>query len=941
MVVNQHVKKILLMLEFIALLCASSSNAWAITIGNPTGTATGGWYKDSFSLSITHGTTGVLGLVLACSGSGTSYSYTYTSTNFGAHTYAIYANSADDPYLKLDSGSFQALDPKCGGSAPSGGASKQFVASIDGQAPFVNITSPNGSVSSSDNNYVIGGSTNDPEGNLKTVQAKVNGTLGPTASVSGTTYSVQVPINKGANSVQMIATDVVGHTSTSNTVTITGTTASSGGGSSNGSSGAGSSSGASGSSGSSGASGSATGENSIDDGTAPLLFDSEKLISVTDPRAATKASDPAQVQKAASLSGATGFGYAALVAINVLLLIACIYVIYRSRPIFAELSSDKPGLRRKIIIIVTLPSLVPLIGMGYLGYLQLSTGAKSQLSDQLQKSAQASAVKLDREFTIRHTIITTTAGDILQLKSQYQAQQDQLTQHQADCLQLVQTAIPAGQFGKVTSSSDCLPFLAAFAQLRTSTKTSDYVNALSDGAAAATKNLSAQENERVNESLASIRNFFPDILEMTVVDNSSTPAIKAILPRVNGSATTIASDHKDLLNQAAKKNLAQFAVIGNSKQLLLTYPILNGVSSLGGVIVDIDTQNLSFVPAIWQSTPKPYSTDQVFFMTAEGQMVTASSAVHPGSDQIKALATSSQSDVYNLKLPDQEYTARTAPVSSVNWVVAVATPASSVLAPIAGIQQTAVLAIIAFVLLSITLGIWFASSIVDKIRYLFKGAIAFSKGDLDYRIALGSNDELRVLGDTMNQMAADMKKAQTALVQKDKEFISMATHELKAPMTAIIGYMSMIIDDGMGSVDDTARRFIREAYAGTIRLRDIVTDMLDVARLESGHAVFKLEPLDMNVVTASVVDIQHIQADMAGIALIHEPGSNLPKVTADSSKVQIILTNFISNAIKYNRPDGSVTISHTLQEGHVVTSIADTGLGIPKDQESHIFEKFY
>jgi signal transduction histidine kinase len=296
--------------------------------------------------------------------------------------------------------------------------------------------------------------------------------------------------------------------------------------------------------------------------------------------------------------------------------------------------------------------------------------------------------------------------------------------------------------------------------------------------------------------------------------------------------------------------------------------------------------------------------------------------------------------VFNMKLGTEILATRTSPVSDTNWVVAVGAPASSVLAPLAGIQRTAILAIAGFVLLSMLLGLWFVSSIAGEIETLLEGALTFAKGNLDAKIKLSRHDELQVLGETMNQMASDIKTAQLALIEKDKEFINVATHELRSPMTSIIGNLSMVVDDGMGQVDETARGLIVQAYSGTIRLRDIVNDMLDVARLEAGHAELKLEPVDITMLGKAVMEMNDAPAKKAGVTLVYKPGV-VPAVMADKNKLQIVLTNFVSKAIKYNKTGGSVTVSHEVLGSELLTSISDTGLGIPEDQKAHIFEKFF
>ena len=947
----------------IAVFCAItvvallSGSANALQVTPPTSSQYNGWYKDSITFTITH-TAG------ACQGHSFPYTYTPTSDTTEPHQFQFYYDAADDAYVNVDnSGMMMVPDPSCPSTSPgSPTQGPKFAFPIDSQSPFVNITDPNSSITTSATSYDISGFASD-SGNgsgLKSVRALINGSQGPSASISGNTFSVTVPLASGNNTIQMVAYDGVGHAATSNSVTITSGTGSSGGaGSTGGTSGGGT--GGSGNTGGSGSSnnGSASGSNSTSSTPAKssdnqtnsqgqsggsanqaVKFNQSQVLNIQD--STDESADPLAIQETAALAGATGLTYKALWTIIIILFLLCAVVVWRFRPIFAELDHDKSGLRRRIIIIVTLPSLVPLLGLGFLGYQQLSNSVKNSLSSQLEKAAQTSALKLDREFNIRESIITKSSSDILQIKTQYQAQRDKLNQQDASCGSLVKTAIPKRQYATVTSSDDCLPFLTGFAQLASASNATanSYLDALNQGNAQAQKDLTAQENQRVDELLGSIKHYFPDILELDIVDSSGQATIKASLPRTDNNPT-IAMAHADLLKQAASANLALFDTSNAVRQLILTYPVKSGSQTLGGTVAAFDTDNKYFIPNIWSSTPKPYAADQVYFVTTAGELITPKSAPNQLNSQIKAIASTSSGKVYDLKLASQTLATRTSPVANTNWVVAVGAPSNSILAPLAGIQRTALLAIAGFLLLSALLGIYFVSGIAGEIERLFRGALAFAKGDLDYRIGLSSHDELQSLGDTMDKMAADIKAAQTALVEKDKEFINVATHELKAPMTSIIGNLSMITEDGMGQVDEAARKLILQAYNGTIRLRDIVTDMLDIARLESGHAEFKPEKLDIASITQGIVDMQTVPAQQSSVSLVYQPAGGLPGVLADKNKLTIILTNFISNAIKYNKPQGSVTITHTVDGGKLVTSIADTGLGIPEDQQARMFEKFF
>lgn len=919
-----------------------SQVAFALSVGNPTGDQTNGWFKDKFTVNIRGNCQGLLGSGLL----GALYNFNYTSTTNGSHNYAFYTDSGGglgNVYLRIDNqSSFQKLNNDCTNTGARN-FQTQFVAKIDSNPPSVGITSPNHDISTDSSSYEISGFAEDSEGNLSTLTVLVNGGVGPDVSFSNGKFHVTVPLENGQNQIQMIAYDIVNHNASSNVVNITTSFnngdggGGGGGGDGGGSNGGGGSGNNSGNSSSGGSKGSDSSKTKDDESTPAVKFGEQGTVDLANPYAGS-ISDPDSVQETGALRGATGVTYGALVLAILVLLGMCIFVIFKIR---------KSGLRRRIIVVVTLPSIIPILGLGFIGYQQLSDIVKTSLSGQLQTAAETSALKLQREFSLRNSIITQNSRAYFTLQNLYEDQLGNLSGKEAACKKIVNANVPSSNYDKVTSNGNCLPFLAGFAQLLrySSASVNDYLDALKKGAKLAKDDIISQQTSRQNELMNSLRAYFPDLLEIDVVSVDNVASIGLARPDPEQPSTI--DYHSELVKQATRTSLAMFETVSNNRQLLLTYPVATNDSSkttLGGIIAAFDAGSDSFANSILEATPKSYTSDKGFIVTDAGDIIAPYSTGNKplDKDQVIKLATTPRGSVIDLDVNGSTLTTRTAPVANTNWVVAVGASPNAVLAPFSGVQQTALLAIAGFLLMSLLLGVWFIGGIAGELEKIFQGALNFAKGKLDHRITVKSNDELQSLGDTMNKMADDIKAGQEALVQRDKDFINLATHELRAPITGIIGNLSMVLEDGMGKVDQEAGLLLGQAYKGTQRLRDIINDMLDIARLESGHAQFNLEPINIQGLTKSIVEMQTMVAQQAGINLIYDADGASPSVIADKSKLQIIITNFISNAIKYNRPNGSVTIKHKLDEdGFLVTSIADTGLGIPEDQKSKMFQKFF
>jgi signal transduction histidine kinase len=180
--------------------------------------------------------------------------------------------------------------------------------------------------------------------------------------------------------------------------------------------------------------------------------------------------------------------------------------------------------------------------------------------------------------------------------------------------------------------------------------------------------------------------------------------------------------------------------------------------------------------------------------------------------------------------------------------------------------------------------------------------------------------------------------------QKKSEFVSIASHELLTPITAIEGYASMILDDGMGQVDEQARNYLGKIATSSHRLSTLVKDLLSVSRIEAGRLKIEPQAIDIEKLLGDVVDQFRFMAQEKGLRLqLQKPSQAMPLAWADPDRVMQVLVNLVSNGIKYT-PQGSVTVTAQVLYGphpQVQVTVADTGLGMSPEAQSHLFEKFY
>jgi K+-sensing histidine kinase KdpD len=185
------------------------------------------------------------------------------------------------------------------------------------------------------------------------------------------------------------------------------------------------------------------------------------------------------------------------------------------------------------------------------------------------------------------------------------------------------------------------------------------------------------------------------------------------------------------------------------------------------------------------------------------------------------------------------------------------------------------------------------------------------------------------------------------LFQKLKEvdemkdnFISLASHELRTPVTALQGFAQLALRKLKSGRLQEATEDLDKVNKSAEGIAALVNDLLDVSRIEQRRLKLKIARVDLTQVVSLVTSELKVQADQKGLALKYlKPPSGL-FIEADPQKLKQIFVNLIGNAIKYTQK-GEVAISHEVESGQIKTFIADTGLGIPAEEMPHLFEKFH
>lgn len=195
----------------------------------------------------------------------------------------------------------------------------------------------------------------------------------------------------------------------------------------------------------------------------------------------------------------------------------------------------------------------------------------------------------------------------------------------------------------------------------------------------------------------------------------------------------------------------------------------------------------------------------------------------------------------------------------------------------------------------------------------------------------------------MEELSKRLAVANVELKRLDaakSEFISIASHQLRTPLTAIKGYISLVLEGSYGKVVPSVQDVLNKVYTVNNRMGQLVEDLLSISRIESGRVQYNFVETQIEPVVADIVDMFLLLAKNRGLSLkMKLPKKTLPKLKLDVNKIREVISNLIDNAIKYTK-EGGVTVIVEGDEHAVTVKVQDTGIGVDPADSKRLFEKF-
>jgi len=252
---------------------------------------------------------------------------------------------------------------------------------------------------------------------------------------------------------------------------------------------------------------------------------------------------------------------------------------------------------------------------------------------------------------------------------------------------------------------------------------------------------------------------------------------------------------------------------------------------------------------------------------------------------------------------------------------------------VTAVTRSLVLGVLVGGAVAVALALMFARGILRPIHALTAAARQMERGDLSQRVVVDGRDEIGQLGHAFNAMADGLERTE----RLRRTMVTDVAHELRTPLTNLRGYLEALRD----GVTAPRPEVIESLHEEAMLLSHLVDDLQDLTLSESGRLTLQRQSVDPHALLSSAALALRPRASDAGIDLVVQAGSDVPRVDADPQRIGQVLRNLVANAVQYTPPGGTITLAVRRQADTVAFEVRDTGCGIEPEHLPNVFERFY
>ncbi|ETI88160.1 sensor histidine kinase [Clostridium butyricum] len=286
----------------------------------------------------------------------------------------------------------------------------------------------------------------------------------------------------------------------------------------------------------------------------------------------------------------------------------------------------------------------------------------------------------------------------------------------------------------------------------------------------------------------------------------------------------------------------------------------------------------------------------------------------------------------------------------VEAAIFVCNPLSDIINSIMQTFKIVIIAGIIAIFISVFVSYFISMSIAKPIKEITEISLEMSKGNFSKKAKIYSSDEIGKLTEAFNYMMVtldktmsdleDEKNKMVTLEKLQRQFVANASHELRTPLTSVRGYVEAILD-GVLKNKEEERKYLRIILKETLRMHRLVNSLLDLSRIESGQIKVNRKDLNISeVINSTVMKFKPIIEDQE-LQLVVDIPKDLPIVIGDEDLINQVITNYITNAVRFTSAGGSITVKAEQNKNEVYVHVIDTGIGISPKELTKVWGRFY